>query len=96
MDIRPDLPQMEQLQRRRAQQQRQVDAQAQESAGDQAKVKLDTDTAQQYVDKLRSYDPSNLHRVDELKAQIADGSYTADPAELADRLLDALDKGFLD
>jgi anti-sigma28 factor (negative regulator of flagellin synthesis) len=31
--------------------------------------------------------PADLHKVDELKSRIADGSYRADPEELADLLL---------
>jgi flagellar biosynthesis anti-sigma factor FlgM len=36
---------------------------------------------------LRNMNPVDVHRVDELKARIADGSYRADPEELADLLL---------
>lgn len=36
---------------------------------------------------LRNMNPSDVQRIDELKARIADGSYRADPEELADLLL---------
>ena len=39
------------------------------------------------VDILKNMNPSDVQRIDELKARIADGSYRADPEELADLLL---------
>lgn len=39
------------------------------------------------VQLLRNADPADVQRIDKLKARIADGSYRADPEELADLLL---------
>lgn len=39
------------------------------------------------VQILRSANPADVQRIDELKQRIADGSYRADPEELADLLL---------
>lgn len=39
------------------------------------------------VDILRNANPADLQRIDELKERIANGSYRADPEELADLLL---------
>ena len=36
---------------------------------------------------LKHMNPSDVQRIDDLKARIADGSYRADPEELADLLL---------
>lgn len=36
---------------------------------------------------LKNANPADLQHIDELKARIADGSYRADPEELADLLL---------
>jgi anti-sigma28 factor (negative regulator of flagellin synthesis) len=46
-----------------------------------------------YVDILKSMNPTDLHRVEELRARIADGSLTATPDELAGPLSDLLDRG---
>lgn len=50
------------------------------SAGDSAAVG-------RLVDILRNANPADLQRIDELKERIANGSYRADPEELADLLL---------
>ena len=42
---------------------------------------------------LKSMNPVDVHRVDELKARIADGSYRAEPNELADLLLGQAPRG---
>lgn len=39
------------------------------------------------VQILRNMNPSDVQRIEEIKSRIADGSYTADPTELADLLL---------
>lgn len=104
MDIRPDPPPIETGPRRRAtgrgEDARATGAEAAPPSGgnrhDSAEVQLDAAEAQRYVDRLRNYNPTDLHRLDELKAAVADGSYQADPTEFADRLLAALDRGFLD
>jgi flagellar biosynthesis anti-sigma factor FlgM len=44
-----------------------------------------------WVAALKDLAPERLHRVEELRARIADGSYTADPEDLAGPLLDHLD-----
>jgi flagellar biosynthesis anti-sigma factor FlgM len=44
-----------------------------------------------WVAAIRALAPERLHRVEELRARIADGSYRADPDELAGPLLDHLD-----
>ena len=45
---------------------------------------------QRYVDVLKQMDPSDLHRVDELRQSIEDGSYSSDLNELIDPLLNFL------
>ena len=54
---------------------------------DQAAVTTDPSTIARYVDVLKTMNPTHLHRVEELRALIADGSYTAEPEELADLIL---------
>jgi flagellar biosynthesis anti-sigma factor FlgM len=44
-----------------------------------------------YVDILKGMDPADLHRVEELRERIKDGSFTATPDELAGPLSDLLD-----
>lgn len=39
------------------------------------------------VEIIRNMNPNDLQRIDQLKARIADGTYRADPEELADLLL---------
>lgn len=48
----------------------------------------DAATISRYVNVLKTMDPVSLHKVEDLRARIADGSYTADPEELADLLID--------
>ena len=55
--------------------------------GDHAAVTTDPSTIARYVDVLKGMNPTHLHRVEELRARIADGSYTAEPEELADLIL---------
>jgi flagellar biosynthesis anti-sigma factor FlgM len=43
-----------------------------------------------YVDILKAMNPADLHRVEELRARIQDGSFTATPEELAGPLSDLL------
>lgn len=47
----------------------------------------DAEAIGRYVAVLKTMNPANLHKVEDLRARIADGSYTADPEELADLLL---------
>jgi anti-sigma28 factor (negative regulator of flagellin synthesis) len=47
------------------------------------------------VELIKAMNPADLHRVEELRARIADGSFTATPDELADLLDDQLERGDL-
>jgi flagellar biosynthesis anti-sigma factor FlgM len=56
-------------------------------------VELGTTSPQaiaRYVDILKAMNPADLHRVEELRARIQDGSFTATPEELAGPLSDLL------
>lgn len=44
-----------------------------------------------YVDILKAMNPADLHRVEELRERIQDGSFTATPDELAGPMSDLLD-----
>src|SRR4051812_25416322 len=44
-----------------------------------------------WVAAIKDLAPERRHRVEELRGRIADGSYTADPDDLAGPLLDHLD-----
>ncbi len=58
------------------------------------KVELGSTSPQaiaRYVDILKSMNPADLHRVEELRARIKDGSFTAAPDELAGPLSDLLE-----
>lgn len=96
MDIRPDRQQVERLARQRQPERRATAEAGGQARTDRAELRLDPDVAKAYVERLKQEDPARLHRVEELRGRIADGSYRADPEELADRLLDALDRGALD
>jgi flagellar biosynthesis anti-sigma factor FlgM len=57
-------------------------------------VELGTTSPQaiaRYVDLLKAMNPADLHRVEELRARIQDGSFTATPDELAGPLSELLD-----
>jgi len=57
-------------------------------------VELGTTSPQaiaRYVDILKSMNPADLHRVEELRARIQNGSFTATPEELAGPLSELLD-----
>jgi flagellar biosynthesis anti-sigma factor FlgM len=47
----------------------------------------DSAAVSRLVGLLKQANPADVQRIDELKARIADGSYRADPEELADLLL---------
>lgn len=47
----------------------------------------DSASISRLVEVLRTMNPSDVQRIDRLKERIADGSYRADPEELADLLL---------
>ncbi len=83
---------------------RQSEAAAKTTAGDQGvaggvksgdAVRLDETGTQQidrYVQILKSMNPADLHRVEELRARIRDGRYRADANTLAGPLADLLDE----
>jgi flagellar biosynthesis anti-sigma factor FlgM len=57
-------------------------------------VRLDDASPQQierFVQILKSMNPADLHRIEELRKRISDGSYTADAESLAGPLADLLD-----
>lgn len=63
------------------------------SSGIRDAVRLDEISPAQiesYVKTLKSMNPANLHRVEELRARIRDGSYQADAESLAGPLADLL------
>jgi len=47
----------------------------------------DAGAIERYVAVLKTMNPVNLHKVEDLRARIANGSYTADPEELANLIL---------
>ncbi len=47
----------------------------------------DAATIGRYVQVLKTANPTQLHKVEELRARISDGSYSAEPEELADLIL---------
>jgi len=61
------------------------------AAGDS--VELSSDQAASYVAELMRHDPVDLHRVDDLRRRISEGSYQADPESLADALLERFPPG---
>ena len=60
---------------------------AQASAGKDAAHFGDAAAISRFVDVLKTMNPASLHRVEDLRARIADGSYSADPDELASLIL---------
>jgi flagellar biosynthesis anti-sigma factor FlgM len=72
-------------------------ARAPQTGGERASdaVQLGGTSAQaiaRYVDILKSMNPADLHRVEDLRARIQDGSFTATPEELAGPLSELLDR----
>jgi flagellar biosynthesis anti-sigma factor FlgM len=58
-------------------------------------VELGSTSAQaiaRYVDILKAMNPADLHRVEDLRARIQDGTFTATAEELAGPLSDLLDQ----
>ncbi len=47
----------------------------------------DSAAVSRLVDIIKQMNPADVQRIEELKARIADGSYRAEPEELADLLL---------
>lgn len=60
-------------------------------AAEQVHTQLDPGKLQSFIDELKGMDPSDVHRVEELQQQIADGSYRADADDLVDNLLAFVD-----
>ncbi|TVR08403.1 MAG: hypothetical protein EA401_13970 [Planctomycetota bacterium] len=58
-------------------------------------ILLDVDPSrlENFVSRLRDMDPSDIHRVEELRQQINDGRYSAETDEVIDSLMQALDDG---
>lgn len=100
MEIQPDKRQTDPVLRKR-----QADAAASRSAKSSESsessassrrdaVELGSTSPQaiaRYVDILKAMNPADLHRVEELRARIQDGSFTATPDELAGPLSDLID-----
>jgi flagellar biosynthesis anti-sigma factor FlgM len=53
---------------------------------------LSSEEIQRYVDILKTFDPVDHHKVDELRQRIARGEYTLSPGDLAQRLADLLSR----
>ena len=60
------------------------------SRSDSAEVQSEKTAA--LVHQLKSMDVGDVHRLNELKEAIGNGSYNTDPSTFADQLLDALDQ----
>lgn len=101
MEIQPDKRQTDPVLRKR-----QADAAASRSAAKASEssassasdrrdaVELGSTSPQaiaRYVEILKAMNPADLHRVEELRARIQDGSFTATPDELAGPLSDLID-----
>ncbi len=61
-------------------------ATASEPAGGSIADSFDPAAVSRFVAILKNMNPVDLHRVEELRARISDGSYSADPEDLADLL----------
>jgi flagellar biosynthesis anti-sigma factor FlgM len=59
-------------------------------AGASDQVQISPQQIDRYVQILKSMNPADLHRVEELRARISNGSYRADAEELAGPLADLL------
>ena len=62
----------------------------------QLQMEMDPQRLQKFVDTLKGMDPSNLHRVEDLRQQIEDGSYQASSDDMVDNLLAFLADGRLE
>jgi anti-sigma28 factor (negative regulator of flagellin synthesis) len=101
MEIQPDKRQTDPvLRKRQADAAASRGAKASESSEESSSndrrdaVELGTTSPQaiaRYVDILKAMNPADLHRVEDLRARIKDGSFTATPDELAGPLSDLLD-----
>lgn len=99
MEIQPDKRQTDPVLRKRQADAANRAAKASEtsessSSGRRDAVELGATSPQaiaRYVDILKAMNPADLHRVEELRARIQDGSFTATPDELAGPLSDLID-----
>ena len=57
---------------------------------------LDPQRLQKFVDTLKGMEPKDLHRVEELRQQVEDGSYQANADDMVDNLLSFLNDGRLE
>lgn len=58
------------------------------SSADEAQVRgLDQQSITRLVDHLKTMNPVQAHRVEELRKQISDGAYSADPDALAEAFI---------
>lgn len=62
-------------------------------AGDHAELGASPAEIARYVQILKAMNPVDLHRVENLRARIKDGSYTADADQLAGGLADLFGQG---
>jgi anti-sigma28 factor (negative regulator of flagellin synthesis) len=62
-------------------------AAADTSAGKDAAHFGDAAAISRFVDVLKTMNPASLHRVEDLRTRIANGSYSADPEELANLIV---------
>ena len=62
----------------------------------QVGLNLDPQRLQKLVDTLKGMEPSDLHRVEELRQQVANGSYQANADDMVDNLLSFLNDGRLE
>lgn len=98
MDIRPDPPPALDPLGRQRQSERAARAErtAAGSGGEAGRAGSRVDLAgvdvDRFVAELATHDPVDLHRVEDLRERIANGDYRADPEELADGLLEALNQ----
>ncbi len=96
MDIRPE-PGPDQVARRRIDERavrRQApggSAREESSASADAVDMRRSQSVERLVAALRSSEPVDIHRIEDLRARIADGSYQARPEELVDGLLAVID-----
>lgn len=60
-----------------------VDRKATEDRADAVDLGFSPESVQRFVDILRNMNPEDVHRVDDLKQRIAEGSYTATAEDLA-------------
>lgn len=93
MNINPEIAQVG-----GAQQRRQVDAQrgqhrpgpVKTSSSDQ-RVPGQAQDVERYVEILKTMDPADIHRIEDLRGRIQAGTYSSTPEELVDPLLEALE-----